>query len=279
MNTRSIFTDQRISSGVAELVFPGAEGGVPGAGPAPRALLTLRECGSMRFRWGEKNPVRDKTLAGICGDKAVVTAKLVHSQTVAVVTAARDIKKGAELDGFVTTNAGVALTVTIADCMPIFLWDPATGAFGVVHSGWRGTGIAAVALEKAADAWGTDSGDVRIILGPHIHSCCYTVDEDRAEYFSNTFGPGCVGLGEIGDDGETRYHLSLAEANRLLLVQAGVAEDHIVHYTDCTGCDDHFGSFRRETAHLPPDVPLEERQKSITVMAAVICAAGGEGSA
>jgi YfiH family protein len=241
----------------------------------------------MRFRWNETNPLRDKTLGDLCGTKTVIAPHLLHSQTVFAAESYDAVNHTAtgfsseqpdnrtrlqemSLDGIITTSPQLVPSITVADCMPIYLWEPKTRCFGLLHSGWRGTGIVVNALYLAERIWGSHPEDFYVTLGPHIHQCCYTVDEDRAEYFSNTFGTECVSLGEKMADGVTRYRLSLAEANRQVLTSMGVPEEHILHCTDCTACDERLGSFRRETAHLGPDMPLEERQKHITVMAALI---------
>ena len=67
--------------------------------------------------------------------------------------------------------------------LPIFLVDPVTGAFGLVHSGWKGTGIVHAALESMMAAFGTDPRDVSVTIGPGIGPCCYRVPEERARVF------------------------------------------------------------------------------------------------
>src|SRR5512138_502376 len=44
-----------------------------------------------------------------------------------------------EADVVVSATAGVAACVSVADCVPILLADPASGAVAAVHAGWRGT--------------------------------------------------------------------------------------------------------------------------------------------
>ena len=52
-------------------------------------------------------------------------------------------------DGHVTATPGVLLTVTVADCIPIYLVDPVARAVALLHSGWRGT--AARILEQGLE--------------------------------------------------------------------------------------------------------------------------------
>ena len=53
-------------------------------------------------------------------------------------------------DGLITDEPGVALCCFGADCTTILLFDPATGALGAVHSGWRGTAMGMAGIVMAA---------------------------------------------------------------------------------------------------------------------------------
>ena len=53
------------------------------------------------------------------------------------------------IDGWVTTAPGVLLTVTVADCIPVYLVVPGRGV-ALLHAGWRGTagGILRAGVER-----------------------------------------------------------------------------------------------------------------------------------
>jgi len=80
-------------------------------------------------------------------------------------------------DGHVTRTPGVLLTVTIADCVPVFIADPVRRAVGLLHTGWRGTAAGVVESGMAAlgAAFGTRPGDLTVHLGPAICGACYEV--------------------------------------------------------------------------------------------------------
>jgi hypothetical protein len=150
----------------------------------------------------------------------------------------------AEADGLVTDRRDLLLTVTVADCLPIFLADRRTGAFGLVHSGWKGTGIVAEALRVLAAAYGSRAADVAVTIGPGIGPCCYAVDRRRWESFRAAYGGRAV---QRGLDGS--FRLDLRAANLALLERAGVGSVTVV--ADCTACNPLLGSFRREAAGGP----------------------------
>ena len=237
-------------------------GGQPLPG-APSWGMSLKAAGNMRFRWNEANPARDAFLSAVGEGRAVAAVELVHSRTVYAVDSAAELA-GLQGDGIITRNRGLLPVVTVADCMPLFLYEPDAQVFGVLHSGWKGTGIVRDALELAGRRYGADPRKFCVVMGPHIHRCCYTVDGERAAYFRREFTPDCV----EPVPGTSGYALSLAAANLAVLRGMGVPEDRISVSADCTCCNPRFGSFRRETAGLPADMPLAERQRCFTVQAA-----------
>lgn len=228
---------------------------------APLAGMTLRSASSMRFRWNEENPHRDEFLKTLT-DKTFVPVELIHSHIVYDIKNASD-SKNLQGDGLITVNKSLVPTVTVADCMPIFLWEENKGLFGIVHSGWKGTGIAAEAIKLANKNYGTKTEDFCLILGPHIKDCCYIVNKERADYFAENFTPDCLrpledggscfcggrGLPVSWNNGNgPLYRLSLLKANLSLLQKAGVKRENINVIDECTCCNEDFGSNRRETA-------------------------------
>ena len=267
----------------------------------PRCYFSTISAGSMRFRWTEENPRRKdfflkrKILSPIAEpgvfvsritspsdlypisltDLMAVPVELIHSQVVYALEQgengepilqdkegshpdAMDFWRG---DGAITLSNKLVPVVTVADCLPIYLYDAKTGCRGVLHSGWKGTGIVVKALKLAERIYGAQPSDFSVVIGPHIHSCCYQVEDDRVSYFTSQFGASCI---------IPPNNLSLAQANVNLLLDAGVPEDNILCCTDCTCCDSRLGSFRRETARLPETMPLEEKLRRFTTMMAFV---------
>jgi len=89
-------------------------------------------------------------------------------------------------DGLVTTNSNILLTLKVADCAPVFLYEPLKRIIGLVHSGWRGTvgNIVSNAI-KLMQKNGAESRDIRCFLGPTISKCCYEVDWEVSQYIND----------------------------------------------------------------------------------------------
>jgi YfiH family protein len=147
-----------------------------------------------------------------------------------------------EADVVVTRAPGVAACVSVADCVPILLADPQTGAVAAVHAGWRGTiaraaaeGVRALAREAGAPA-----SRLLAAVGPAIGPCCYEVSPDLAARFREELGPETVRAGAAP-------RLDLWRANVAVLRAEGVAAGGIDVLARCTACErDVFFSHRRD---------------------------------
>ena len=148
-----------------------------------------------------------------------------------------------ECDALVTNEPGVALVVFTADCTPILLHDPVTGAVGAVHAGWRGTAsdIAAKAVAAMTAYFGTRPEDVRAAIGPNIGACCFETDADVPQAMEAVLGEAAKAhIRRAGD----KYYVNLKAINALLLERAGVKNIEVSEL--CTACrQDLFWSHRR----------------------------------
>lgn len=151
-----------------------------------------------------------------------------HGPNVQVVTAA-DRGRGAlnqddavqGTDALVTADPGVALTVMVADCVPIVLYDPVAHVLACVHAGWRGT-VARVseAAVTSMRSLGSDPANVIAGLGPAIAPDRYQVGGDVYEAARGGLGSSAAKV--ISEDGTGKWLFDLWTANQLVLEEAGV---------------------------------------------------------
>jgi len=102
------------------------------------------------------------------------------------------------VDGHVTAAPGVLLLVTVADCIPVFLFDPVARVAGLLHAGWRGTaggilgrGMAAMRMLGATEA------DTVMHCGVGICGNCYEVGHEVKSALSHGTGPGDGGTVDL----------------------------------------------------------------------------------
>lgn len=152
----------------------------------------------------------------------------------------------AATDGLFTEKEGILLASFYADCVPLFFLDPASGAIGLAHAGWKGTvGRIAEEMVKALEQqYGAKPEQLLVAIGPSIGGCCYEVDERIMQQVRSSAGDWekCVAPSDNG-----RYMLDLRMLNTCILREAGVSAAQIASTDWCTSCrTDLFFSHRKE---------------------------------
>lgn len=198
-----------------------------------------------------ENRRRTLALLGLSVGQAVM-AGLVHGDRVVAVTGEErptqpgDVALVEQCDALITDRAGLALIVTAADCVPVYLYDPGRRVVGVAHAGWRGTvtGIAGKTARAMAERYGCQPGEIHAAVGPSIGPCCYEVDDAVATPLREYYGADADALLLPGKR-PGRYQLDLWEANQQDLRRAGVGA--VIIAGACTACGvDRLFSHRAE---------------------------------
>ena len=207
---------------------------------------------NLSFTRGDEDAAVRENFRRLAGAMETDVSKFVftdqtHTTNVRRVTA-EDAGKGivkerdyTDIDGLITNEPGLVLSTFYADCVPLYFVDPKHRAIGLAHSGWRGTvnrmGEKMVAAMKRE--YGSRPEDLVCCVGPSICSDCYEVGEDVADKFYDAFSKeDCRAIvlpsktGMIG-----KRQLDLWEANRRILLEAGVPEKNISVTDICTRCN------------------------------------------
>ncbi len=146
------------------------------------------------------------------------------------------------VDGMVTVEKNLLLSVRSADCVPVLLCDKAKTVCAAVHAGWRGTvgGITKNAVTLMVKN-GARREDIICAIGPCIGKCCYEVGgETHGEFIAKNpeYSAFFTPKGE-------KYMLDLNYANEFILREAGIREENISVLDICTKCNpEHFFSHR-----------------------------------
>jgi polyphenol oxidase len=142
-------------------------------------------------------------------------------------------------DGLVTDKMRVFLCVTVADCIPVFIFEKQKKVVAAIHSGWRGTAaaISAHGVRKMVEEYGADPGAMSAFVGPGASVCCYAVSSDVATQFDQKF------VREVGRN----LHVDLKGAILNQLLSAGISSAAIDVSPLCTISEPAlFHSFRRD---------------------------------
>jgi len=210
-----------------------------------------------------------KALECSCDD-IVLTAQ-THTNSFRIVTK-EDAGKGVvrpsdfhDIDGLLTKEKGIALSVFTADCIPILYFDPVKEVIGTSHCGWRGT--ASLMQSKIVQTMGKEFGshpeDIYVVMGPGICQNCYEVSQDVADVFFDIEKRTKKSLKELSAkemyDAEGnacivrkgkqagKYHVDLWLANLCILMQEGVLPEHVSISNYCTAQNSQYLFSHRAT--------------------------------
>jgi polyphenol oxidase len=219
-----------------------------GCSPFPENDLNL--AGFAEDSAANINENRRRFLSLFDGRWSLATGWQEHGAEVRVVRDTEplpDARGDERCDALTTNLPRVLLGVKTADCVPVLLADPETGACAAVHAGWRGTaaGIVPLALARMAEEYGTRPRDVIAAAGPAALGCCYEVGPEVVEIFNSRFAADAPAIFKFTTGG--RALVDLHEADRRQLTSAGVSPDNVHAAPFCTMCrTDLFFSYRRE---------------------------------
>lgn len=178
----------------------------------------------------------------------VALAEQVHGDEVAVVTAGGT---AAGADALVTRTPNLLLMLFFADCVPIYIVDPARKAVGLAHAGWRGTAanIARKTIRTMTEEFGTLPVSCLAAVGPCIGGDSYEVGPEVADRFRSLPGARAANVvlprNEIGGT----YTLNLRAVVFQQLLQAGLKAEAIAVCDEDTFRNRRdFFSYRRDGA-------------------------------
>ena len=141
--------------------------------------------------------------------RQLVTGDQVHGRAVAVFARSRPDDRildealcgrpVPETDALVTDREGLVLGVYVADCAPVYFYDPDVPAIGLAHSGRKGSelAVAAATIEAMCSTLGSRPENIRALIGPCIRPPHYEVD------FPASIAQQCrvAGLVQVADSG------------------------------------------------------------------------------
>lgn len=169
----------------------------------------------------------------------VAQAGQIHSNGVFVVEQTHagrgSLERGSVLppaDALITDQPDLYLLACFADCTPLLFHDPVRRAVGVAHAGWQGTvkQIGAATVQAMTAAFGTQPGDLRVLIGPSAGPCCYNVWPHVADEIRAAFPEQPHVLQPRAD----QTYFDLWAANTATLVASGVPPEQITRSNICT---------------------------------------------
>jgi len=190
---------------------------------------------------------RRRFLNALGGDYRLASCWQIHSADVRHVKDLEDAADGDhKMDALGADVKGVILGVKTADCVPVLIGDPRTGAFAAIHAGWRGTvqSIVLIAIEKMRELYGSNPEDLIAAIGPAATCKNYEIGQDVIDEFAQNF-PNSAHL--FTPTKENHALIDLHTANKEQLLKIGVRARNISIAPLCTmERTDLFFSYRKE---------------------------------
>ena len=185
-----------------------------------------------------------RAVAEMVACTGLALVRQVHGRDVAVLRAIPEEPPAA--DAVVSEQAGIAIAVQVADCVPVLLADLSGGSVAAVHAGWR---VVVADVVGAAIVEMAPGGPVQAWVGPAICPACYEVSTEVRD--------------EVADQVPEAAAWTRA-ATPAVDVRAGVLAQLRRHGIEgeliggCTFEDPHLYSYRRDT--------ITGRQAGVIVM-------------
>jgi YfiH family protein len=170
----------------------------------------------------------------------MVSMQQVHGSGVFLVDHNDDGRVIKNCDALISNDPGVALSVCVADCLPISVVDKKNRSIGLIHAGWRGLDkkIIAETIQLMVKEFSLNPKDLEVVIGPHICQRHYEVKNDVSSKFVNF--PDAI-LRK-----NNKEFLDLAKIAELQLTEMCVKKENIKTDKTCTFEDPSLPSFRRD---------------------------------
>jgi YfiH family protein len=196
----------------------------------------------------------------------VVLAEQVHGDGVAVVREANGAVPLPGMDALVTNIPDLLLMLFFADCVPIYLVDPAQKAIGLAHAGWRGAAanIATKTVHALTEEFGCLPATCFAAIGPCIGGDSYEVGPEVADRFRSLPSSRAANVVFPRNEMSGTYTLNLRAVVFFQLMQAGLkAESIAVCDEDTFRNRRDFFSYRRDgtTGRMGAFLGMKEKKR------------------
>lgn len=172
-------------------------------------------------------------------EKGVVDIVVSHTENIKIADKSDAGKFFEGYDAVITKDKDIILGLTVADCIPIALFDPVIGVRALVHAGWRGldNGIIGKTVKLMSEKFSVKSGNLEVYIGPHICQKHYEIKADVSDKFA--------GFPQAVKHSRGKSFLDLGLVAKIQLKKMGVKEANINNDPICNFENKNLFSYRR----------------------------------
>lgn len=171
----------------------------------------------------------------------LVSAGSVHGNNIRIVTDRNAGSVIADTDGLITCRKGVFLSITVADCLPVIIYDSQKEILSLLHCGWRGLekNIILKTVEELIKNFGVNLKDLFTGIGPGLCTSHFEVGKDLADKF-HLYSRAIILEGN-------KSFIDLKSIARMQMENAGIETGNIGISPICTYCQSgRYFSFRKD---------------------------------
>lgn len=174
-----------------------------------------------------------------------------HGTEIKILNPKKDEGIVGDYDGLLLPNAHkhppVVVYVKTADCLSLIVESQKAQLIGAIHVGWQGAykGMLQSLAMKLTNL-GVNLSEVRVMLGSSINGCCYNIPRMRYRMFQDKYGQDVAGFSEH----ENQLFFSLPTFVLSQLLNLGFKKANLDYQVNCTVCQPHFFSYRRQNHTL-----------------------------
>ncbi len=176
----------------------------------------------------------------------VITIQAVGGTDVFVLNQSNQ-KLPEEFDCVITNLKDIYFILTVADCLPIIVFNPKKEVLGLIHAGWRGLdgGIIGKTINKMDEAYGIPPQNLIAGIGPSIHKNSYIKDKSFREKISRELNKFVL------DSSENKVKVDLISAAISQLEAYGVKNNNIEVSNQDTFSNNYFSHHRAKIKNEP----------------------------
>jgi len=185
-------------------------------------------------------------------DKKIAYSAVSHGSRIEEVTQ-DNYSESFSCDALISCDSGIAVSISVADCLPIVICDSVSGFFALVHGGWRSLlqNIVPLTIKESMLRFEASPEDMYVWIGPSIRSCCNIAQTAEIHQSFPEWRPFI----EEKHDG---MHIDLQKAVQYQCQNQGILQENILDSGSCTFHQEQdFFSYRRAMLH---NDPLEDKR-------------------
>ncbi len=192
---------------------------------------------------GDEHDTVMKNRARFFGSLGIAETTLIHGNQVHADGVSIVAKPGLypNTDALITSQKGLNLVISVADCMPVMIYDKTNGVIANIHSGWRGTqkNIAGKTISIMITDFHSNPAELVVFMGPAISKPNFEVDKDVADMFPAEYV-------SPKPNSEGKFIVDTGKMVLASLLATGVPAKSIEQFPGCTYDTPHLHSYRRD---------------------------------